>query len=192
MKKMMAALLLLVAMSSIAVAQPGVQPVIGIYADDVAVLCEANVQQYVSRTVYVFAILPEEIPAITAAEFRIDNLPTAAMAITTFNWNTPLAIGTADWDIALAFTPPLAGPTALLGTISFFPLADFGPDWRMTIMTGNDCDCLVVVDLDFNEVPCEPGHFFTFNCTGSLPGECGCTVGVATEDATWGQIKALY
>lgn len=191
MKKLMAALLLLVAMSSVAAAQ--VMPTIGIYADDAAIICQGDVLQYVSETVYVFAYLPEALGVtITAAEFRIDNLPTAAMAITTYNWNTPLVIGTADWDLALAFTPALPGPTALLGTISFFPLSDFGPDWRMEIMPGNDCGCMVLVNEEYIELPIEDQHFFTFNCTGGLPFECLCTPGIATANATWGQIKSLY
>lgn len=189
MKKMMVALLLLVAMSSVAAAQ---DPFIGLYADDAAVLCQANVAQYVSVPVYVFAILPPAIPGITAAEFRIANMPTAAMALTTYNWNTPLVIGTADYGIALAFAPALPGPNAYMGSISFFPLMDFGPDFRMEVTTSNDSGNLVVVDLDYNEVPAEAGHWFTFNCTGGLPGGCDCFLTIATEDATWGQIKALY
>ncbi|MBM4116397.1 hypothetical protein FJ251_01460 [bacterium] len=59
-------------------------------------------------------------------------------------------------------------------------------------MASNDSGNLVVVDLGYNEVPCEPGHWFTFNCTGSLPGGCDCMYSNAVEDATWGQIKALY
>lgn len=189
MKKMMVALLLLVAMSSVAAAQ---DPFIGLYADDAAVLCQADVSVYVSLPVYVFAILPPEIAGITAAEFRIENLPTEALALTTFNWNTPLVIGTAGYGIALAFAPPLPGPAAFMGSISFFPLMDFGPDFRMKVVPSLDSDNLVVVDLAYNEVPCELNHIFTFNCTGSLPGGCLCIEGVATEDAAWGQIKALY
>lgn len=185
MKKMMAALLLLVAMSSIAAAQ---DPFIGLYADDAGVLCEANVTTYVNTTVYVFVVVPESIVLIPAVEFKVENLPTAAMAIMTPTWNTPLVIGTVDWDIALAFNPPLTGPQALLGTLTFFPLLDFGPDWVMTVAAGNDCECLVIVDQNYNEIPGELGHHFTFNCSGV----CTCIDGVATEDATWGQIKALY
>lgn len=191
MKKLMAALLLLVAMSSVAAAQG--DPFIGIYADDAGVSCQANVTQYVSTTVYVMAYLPADIPGMTACEFRIDNLPTAAMSINTFAWNTTLVIGTPDYGIALAFAPALPGPLCLLGTISFFPLQAFPADWRMTIMPSNDSGNLVIVDLDYNEVPCSADpYFFTFNCTGSLPGQCDFTIGVATEDATWGSIKALY
>jgi hypothetical protein len=189
MKKLMVALLLVAAVSSVASAQ---EPFIGIYADDAAVLCQAPVSVYVSTPVYLFAVLPASIPGITACEFRIDNMPTAAMALTTFNWNTPLVIGNADYGIALAFAPALPGPNAFLGSISFFPLMAWDPDFRMEIMASNDSGNLVVVDLDYNEVPAEPGHFFTFNCTGGLPGGCDCFIGVATEDATWGQIKALY
>ncbi len=191
MKKLMAALLLLVAMSSVAAAQS--QPFIGLYADDTAVLCEADLTPFVPMNVYVFAVLPEtDIPAITAAEFRIDNLPGPAAAIITPTWNTTLVIGTMGHDLALAFTPPLPGPVALLGTLQFLALADLGADFRMTIMPGNDCNCLVVVDTDYIEWDCEPDHFFTFNCTGALEYGCNCQPTIATEDATWGQIKALY
>jgi hypothetical protein len=189
MKKLMAALLLLVAMSSVAAAQ---DPFIGLYSDDVAVSCQGTAPQYQTSTVYVIATLPETIPGMTACEFRIDNLPTAALAITTFTWNTTLVIGTPGYNLALAFAPALPGPNCLLGTIGFFALADFGADFRMTVAPGLDLDKLVIVDLNYEEIPCEQGHFFTFNCTGTLPGGCDCTVGVATEDATWGQIKALY
>lgn len=189
MQRIAIALLLLIATSGVAAAQ---DPFIGIYADDVAVLCQADVTQYVSVPVYLFAILPPEIPGITAAEFRIDNLPDAAMALTTYNWNTPLVIGNAGYGIALAFAPALPGPTAFLGSISFFPLTAWPDDWRMEIMASNDSGNLVVVDLDYNEVPCEPSHWLTFNCTSSLPWGCECSPIVAVEDATWGQIKALY
>jgi len=192
MKKLMAALLLLVAMSSVASAQPGL-PYIGISSDAEGIICQADVTQYVATQVYVLAYLPPDIEGITAAEFRIDNLPTEAMSINTFDWNTDLVIGSPGYGIALAFPDPLMGPLCLLGTISFFPLADFGPDWRMTIMPSNDSGNNIVVDLDFIGHPCSADpFFFTFNCTGALPGGCDCTVGIATEDATWGQIKALY
>jgi hypothetical protein len=189
MQRLLVALLLLTAMSGVAVAQ---DPFIGIYAEDMGVICQANVTQYVPVPVYLIAYLPPSIPGITACEFRIDNLPTSAMAITTYNWNTSLVIGTADYGIALAFAPALPGPLAFLGSISFFPLLDFGWDWRMTIMPSNDSGNLVVVDLDYNEVPCEPDHWLTFNCTGVLPDGCNCVPFTAAEDATWGQIKALY
>jgi len=189
MKRLLIAALLLTSLCSVALAQ---DPFIGIYAAALGLLCNANVTQYVSVPVYLIAILPPEIPGITAAEFRIDNLPTSAMALATYNWNTPLVIGNADYGIALAFSPSLPGPLAPLGSISFFPLTDWPWDWRVEVMASNDSGNLVVVDLDYNEVPCEPGHWLTFNCTGALPGGCDCYPPIAVEDATWGQIKALY
>jgi hypothetical protein len=189
MKKLMIGLLLLVAMSSVAAAQ---MPSIGLYADEVAVLCHAPVPVYAYTYIYVIAVLPPEIPVITACEFRLDNLPTVTHASVSIEWETELVIGTADYGIALAFQPPMAGPTALLGTISIFAIQEFGDDWRMEVMASNDSGNLVVVNDAFELVPCEEGHIFTFNCTGGLPGECGCIEGVATSDATWGSIKALY
>ena len=176
-------------MSGVTVAQ---DPFIGIYAEDMGVICEANVTQYVQVPVYLIAVLPPEMPGITACEFRIDNLPTSAMALATYDWNTPLVIGTADYGIALAFSPALPGPLAALGSISFFPLTGWPWDWRVEIMASNESGNLVVVDLDYNEVPCEPDHWLTFNCTGSLPGGCYCVPFTVAVDATWGQIKALY
>lgn len=191
MKKLMVALLLLAAMSSLAAAQT--QPFIGMYADDQGVLCQADVTQYATSTVYFFAVLPPEITAITAAEFSVDNLPDATMALMTPHWETTLVIGDLGYGIALAFSPAIPGPNAFMGSVDFFVLNDFGPDFRMTVMASNDSGNLVVVDTDFNEVPCETAqHFFTFNCTGGLPYGCDCTETIATEDATWGQIKALY
>lgn len=189
MKKMMVALLLLVAVSGVASAQV---PFIGIFAEDTAPqTCFVDVATYVTTSAYVFAVLPPEVTLITAAEFRIDNLPDASLAITTPIWNTPLVIGDAGYGIALAFTPALAGPNAFLGQLDFFALADFGPDFRMTVMASLDSDKLVVVDDLYEEVVAE-GGFFTFNCIGGLPGGCDCEEGIAADDANWGSIKALY
>jgi len=189
MKKLMVALLLLVAMSSIASAQ---LPFIGMYADDQVVSCQMDVAQYETGTVYFYAVLPPTITAITAAEFSVAGLPDASMALMTPHWNTDLVIGDLGYGIALAFSPAVPGPNAFMGTVDFFVLSDLGQDFRMFVEPSNDSGNLVVVDTDFNEIACEEiAHYFTFNCTGAL-GDCDCFEGVATEDAAWGQIKALY
>jgi hypothetical protein len=185
MKKLMVALLLLVAVSSVANAQA---PFIGMYADVDAVVCHNELAVYANTSVYFFATLPPEILAISACEFRVDNLLTAADAIVTPAWNTPLVIGDAGYGIALAFNPILGGPLAFLGQIDFFGLADIGPDYVMSIQPSNDSGNLVVVDDLFNTIDAE-GGIFTFNCAS---GDCECTEGVATEDATMSSIKALY
>lgn len=187
MKKLMVALLLLVAVSSIAAAQD--EPAfIGMFADDQAVICHAPLDTYATTTMYVFAILEPTIPAISAAEFRIDNLVGAADALLTFNWNTDLVIGSADYGLALAFSPVIPGPNAFMGSIDFFGLADVGADYLMTIMASNDSGNLVVVDDAFNTIAAR-GGYFTFNCA---TGDCPCEDTIAVDDANMSSIKALY
>jgi opacity protein-like surface antigen len=190
MKKLMVALLLLVATSSLVFAQA--QPSIGLYGDNPGVICQLDIPPFVNTPVYFFAVLPPEIPGITAVEFSVSNVPDELTAVLGFNWNTTLVIGELGYGIALAFNPPLDGPNAYLGYVNVLALVDLGMDYRMEVLPSNDSGNLVVVDLDFNEVDAEPGHIFTINCTGGLPGGCDCILGVATEEANWGQIKALY
>ena len=121
MKKLLVALLALVAMSSLAVAQA---PVIGIFDNDDAVQCDGIIEAYVARDIFVFAVLTD-IPAITAAEFSISNYVGdlgPACAIVSAAWNTPLVIGDPGFGIALAFSPALPGPNAFLGSINIFLL----------------------------------------------------------------------
>lgn len=184
MKKMMIALLLLVAMTSVASAQA---PFIGMYADDQVVACYTDLPTYVTTSVYFYAVLPPEVATITAAEFSAANLPEATDALVTPNWNTGLVIGDLGYGIALAFSPALAGPNAFLGTVDFFGLVELGPDYVMEIVNTNDSGVLVVVDGDFNTIDAE-GGMFTFNCTGT----CECVETIATDDATISSIKALY
>ncbi len=183
MKKMMIALLLLIAMSSVASAVP----FIGMFVDDQAVICHKPIEVYVATDVYFFALV-EDIPAITACEFAVDGLPDAALAIVTPAWATPLAIGTLGYGLALAFTPAVPGPTCFLGTVGFFAMADFGPDYLMSVVETYDSNVLAVVDDEYNTIAAE-GGIFTFNCSTD---QCLCTPGVATEDATMSSIKALY
>ncbi|MBM4116175.1 choice-of-anchor D domain-containing protein [bacterium] len=156
----------------------GGTPMLGIYAEEDAILCQLNQEQFQTATVYVFAILPEYFTAITAAEFRIGNLPAAGNGgIISYHWNTSLVIGEAGHGIAMAFNPPVPGPMALLGTIDFFEIQDswIGEDHRITVCESLDSGNLVLVGTDYVEYWCEPGHL-TFNCTGSLPGGCSCTI----------------
>ena len=189
MKKMMVALLFLVAISSVASAQT---PTIGMYAEaDVPVLCSADVLAYATTSVYFWAILPPEIAAITACEFAVDNLPDAAMAITTPLWNTGLVIGDVGWNLAQAFSPALAGPNAFLGQLDFFVLNDtLWDDFLMTVIPGNDSGVLVVVDDSYvtHDANVDSPQYFTFNCSAT----CDCVDSIATDDATFSNIKALY
>ncbi len=142
----------------------GGSPFLGLFEDLAATDCDTDLMQFVSSQVYVSVILPAWLPSITAAEFRIEHYPDPSMALVTQNWNTPLVIGTPDWGIALAFDPPLPGPVAVLGTLDFFPLVDFGPDYLMMVEQSNDSGNLVVVGPDYNEYWAH-GGLFTFNCS---------------------------
>jgi hypothetical protein len=164
------------------------EPVLGLYAEEDALHCVADVTPYLSVAVYVVATLADGATGLTACEFRIDHLPPSTLAIISTRWNTPLVIGEAGNGIALAFSPPLTGARAVIGAIDCFPLQDFGPDWVMAVLPSNDSGRLVIVDLDYAEIDCATGRGFTFNCSG----DCQCLLGSSSAAATWGQIKALY
>jgi hypothetical protein len=187
MKKLMVALLL-VLVSSTAFAQ---NPTIGIYEDVDYSFCYGDIEVFVQKTIYVTAWLPPEIAGITAVEFKIDNLPAAGLGIVTPAWSSPLVIGDPAWDISVAWAGPQAGPWVQIGTLSFLMIdaAWIGPDYVMTIMEGNDCECLVVVDDNFVEFPAD-GGMYTFNC--SNPDQCECFDSIPTEATNWGSVKALY
>ena len=151
---------------------PRWQPIIGVFEDEDATTCDGPILLYMNKTIYVYAILPPEIPAITAAEFRIQNLPeTGPGGIVSAAWNTPLVIGEPGWGIALAFSPALAGPIAFLGSISLFMLQEdwIGDDYELWVTPSNDSDKLVVVDHCFEEIDAR-GYIYTFNCSN----ECYC------------------
>ncbi|MCB1163025.1 MAG: hypothetical protein R3C71_07510 [Candidatus Krumholzibacteriia bacterium] len=193
MKTLLAAALLLVALSGVAVAQS--EPFIGIYDAPEYVRCHADIALYTSVTVYFLAYLPPPIQAMTAAEFRVSNLPDATMAVMTPFWGTDLVIGDLGYGLALAWSPPLPGPVAQMGSVSFFSIQDFGDDYRIVVEPSLGSGNLIIVDENFDEIHCDlVPMWFTFNCTGSLPYGCDCPLHftVATEESSWGQIKALY
>ena len=68
MKKLMVALLVLVAFSNIALAQDDLY--IGVFGDDAYSYCYGDVVPFEPMTIYVAAFLSDVVPAITAAEFR--------------------------------------------------------------------------------------------------------------------------
>lgn len=148
-------------------------PFIGMFSEENAVLCHADLNLFSTTTVYFFAVLPWEIPAITAAEFRVDNWVDSEDAIITENWNTDLVIGDPEYGIALAFSEPIPGPIALLGTVDFFGLRDIGHDYVMDVLESIHSGQRVVVDLCYDTINAD-GGLFTFNCS---TGQCLCTAG---------------
>ncbi len=142
----------------------GGTPFMGLYSDEAATNCHTDLPIYATRSVYVSVVLPIWLPSITAAEFRVDNLPDESDVLLTENWATPLVIGDPSYGIALAFSSPLPGPVALMGTLDFFALNDLGPNYEMQIMESLTSGNLVVVGEDFIEYWCQ-GGMFTFNCS---------------------------
>ncbi len=192
MKKIAITLLLILSASSIALGQG--YPAIGMFSDTDYVFCYEDVEQYLTTTIYVAAYLPPEIDGITAAEFRIDNLPeNDAYGIVTLNWATDLVIGDPWWGIALAFTDPVPGPYAPLGSIDFFMIDPvwIGDDHLMVVAASYDSGLLVVVDDEFNTIDAL-GWMFTFNCTDISTCWCEDDISSPVEDSSWGAVKALY
>lgn len=167
--------------------------VIGIFGDTGAMTCaKAFTAQYTTVEVYFIAML-DDTEAISACEFGATgvNLPPHIITVT---WDTPLVIGnilTAD-GVALAFPTPKTAPLAYLGKIAYFLLSALPANSVMQVVpsaAGN----LVVVDAGTaSEIPVE-GWRLVANCApGGAYGNCQCEDNIATEDAAWGQIKALY
>ncbi len=169
---------------------------IGIFYDADALECAGIIPLYISTPVNIIVSLTPDIPAITAAEFRIDGVNfTAADAIVSFAWASTLTIGDPLGDgFAIAFNLAQEGPLVFLGTMSLFSInpAWPGADVAWCIMETLDSFKLVVVD-DVFETHDVTGWCFIANCTPGGPyGNCGCLDTIATEDTSWGAVKALY
>ncbi len=149
----------------------GGTPFMGLFIDETATVCDAPLPIYTTVGVHVSVVLPGWLPSITAAEFRIENLPEPDEVIITENWATPLIIGEPGYGIALAFDPPLPGPVAIMGRLDFFALYDLGSDYMMSVVESNSSGNLVVVGTDYVEYWCQ-GGLFTFNCS---TGYCDCS-----------------
>jgi hypothetical protein len=168
---------------------------IGLFADEAATACAADFPVYAYTNVYVTVMLTD-IPAITAAEFRIDGIvqPNPLVVITP-TWNSPLTIGSVFGDgFSIAFTTAQNGPIVPLGTIQFFPINEAwqAPDTMWCIVETLDSQLLAVVDDEFNTIPVD-GWCFVADCmVGGPHGNCECLDTIATEETSWGAVKSLY
>ncbi|MBN2171623.1 MAG: hypothetical protein JW819_09935 [Candidatus Krumholzibacteriota bacterium] len=169
---------------------------IGIFAEPEALTCAAAAPVGMPMNIYIIAWLVD-IPAITAAEFRIDNYtgnPGYPNAIVTQTWNSPLTVGTIDEGFSIAFTEAQPGPIVELGHIEYlifnptFP----GEDYKMCVAETLDSGNLVVVDAAYVTIPVD-GWCFVFNCVvGGPNGNCECLDTIPVQDSNWGAVKALY
>lgn len=190
MKKSVIAVL---ALSLVLMAGAASASIIGIFGDTGATTCaKAMNAQYTTQVVYVCALL-DDTAAISACEFGATGVNVPPHIITVA-WDTQLVIGnllTAD-GVALAFNPPKAAPLAYLGSISYFLLGALPNNHVMQIVPSGAGN-LVVVDYETATELDAIGWRLIANCIpGGEYGDCLCEATIATEDAAWGQIKALY
>jgi hypothetical protein len=192
MKKNVIAVL---ALSLFLMAGPASASIIGLFGDLDATTCTKTVNTaYVYVEVYFCALL-DDTPAISACEFGATGITMAGFAVTpTVTWDTPLVIGSilTPEGVALAFPTPKQAPLAYLGTISWFVLAAFPANSVMQIVP-SEAGNLVVVDAETAVILPAQGWRLIANCqVGGEYGDCLCEGTIATSEAAWGQIKALY
>ncbi|MDP6798164.1 MAG: hypothetical protein QGG33_10090, partial [Candidatus Krumholzibacteria bacterium] len=121
---------------------------------------------------------------------KIDNyFPNNGLGMVTVTATSQVVIGAMDTDYSIAWSTPQTGAFVTIATLTSvgFNAAWLGTDHVMTIMAGDDCACLVIVDDAFIQHGTVGGSF-TFNCTI----DCDCLEGTATEDASWSAVKALF
>jgi len=168
--------------------------IIGIFGDTGATTCQKNfTAQYTTVEVYFCALL-DDVASISACEFGATGVDRTGSAIATVLWDTPLVIGNIMLPdgVALAFPTPKAAPLAYLGKISYFILAPFPANSVMQV-TPSGFGNLLIVDYETATEIVAQGWRLIANCVpGGEYGDCLCEGTIATDDAAWGQIKALY
>ena len=168
---------------------------IGIFYDMEGTQCAGDIPINASTNIYVLAIMDQDI-TVTGAEFSVSHWleqsgpPYGFVTATWFG----LVIGDVINGISIALDNPIEGRIHHLGTINFFPfLADWiGLDRQWCVTPSLDAGNLIITDGGFNEIPVL-GWCFVANCIpGGLFGNCLCDEFVATEEASWSDVKALY
>ena len=194
MKTVIISLLVLMTFTASAGAQ---QSWIGMFAGDPSdPICLADIAPGAPVPVYIVAVVSEyDFPnGITAAEFRVDNLPPNGYefgGIISETWSSEVTVGELGWDFSIAWVTPQPGPFVAIGQLDFLML---DPDWIgedhvMKIREGNACECLVMVDELFLTQDVF-GGWWTWNCTEYW--FCPCIGWTAAQDSDWGAVKALY
>ena len=166
--------------------------VIGVFADEDGLACDADIQGGQSATLWIMVrIDPFEFSGgITAAEFRIDNLPSNGYpeGIITPHWTSTVTVGDLSGDFSIAWPSPQYGPLVTVGSVNFqaFDGAWIGAQHVLTVVEGDICDCIAVVD-DLFVAQGAAGGRFTFNCGY----DCGCG-GIQSAESDWGELKQMY
>jgi len=167
--------------------------VIGVYAGETGEICEADIDAGGNVTLLILArIDPFEFSGgITAAEFRIDNLPSGGgypEGVISPQWTSTVVVGDLFTDFSIAWSSPQYGPLVTIGSVNFqaFDGGWIGTQRAMEVMEGDVCGCIAVVD-DYLVAHEAAGGRFTFNCGY----DCGCG-GIQSTESDWGEVKTLY
>ena len=171
---------------------------IGIFSDAEATNCNLVADApYVQKQIYVIASLDDAFGGATAVEFKIGNYAIlSTLGIVSPVWNSPLVIGAPATGIAVAWSTPQPPQLVLVGTIGLFITA---ADPASVVD-----EVLAVVETDPAQEGANPrpvtitsGQFLVYEvAAGSMtinssnPGPCNPTT--AIDEASWGEIKALY
>ncbi len=102
----------------------------------------------------------EGIPELSAAEFRVDNLPIGPCSVEA-EWNTDLIIGDVETGIALAFSPPLTGTTVHLGTLHITCFEPLDDEYQICVKESEEGGILAIVDGNYQTWDADGGgHLF--------------------------------
>lgn len=185
----------------------------------VLLLPASALAQYEPAEVHVVVSLGSEAEGLTAAEFRIDNLPWDYCLIEQV-WDSPLTIGNVDYGFAIAFTEIQWGPLVHLGTLYLAALEPVWENWTIEVMPSNQSGHLLIVNEFYEEIPVYPFAWHRFNCTywcdcyppsegarraredpefhfWTTPDSEICwqdlpVYPTASSESSWGAVKALY
>ena len=114
----------------------------------------------------------------TGARFKV----VGPVGSSIFSLTTPyVTIGNVASDLSIAFGGCVPG-TFSMGTLT----AIWGVGTGGGVVASDGYPNIIMTDCNFGEYPAQGGTF----CVGQA--SCGCTEPVATEQSTWGQVKALY
>ncbi len=175
---------------------------IGIYDDLSGTLCSGDFTLYVAKDFYFVAHLAPN-DSLTACEFNASMNPiydadSDPFVNQSFNFSgADLIIGGNPFDLttetgfALSWTTPQAGPSVLLGNMSWFIFNEahgIPENLHFCVIGSNARDEVLLVNEEFVEESVD-GWCYRFLC--GPPFTCTCDA-VPVDAKNWGEIKALY
>ncbi len=167
MKKVLLLMVAVLMISSVAMADH-----IGVYSDNTGASCALGAAGQFNPSA---TVIHKFTAGATGSRFKV----TFPGGTAFFGFNTPyVPVGALNSDISLGYGSCLSG-TIVLGTIN----AIYGPGTGM-VEKADLQSIILYTNCLFAELPATGGNFYVAGT-----GNCG---EVATEQSTWGSVKALY